>query len=147
MREKLTSLIVGCIALAIAACSGCGTDARVDMDDLVGDWQGRAENIDQRSVSLGAEEMVRETVVSLRADGSYEWNTGGHKSFGRWTLSDRIVRLFTSQTRHAVPSKSNGDPLPHEEMIRVELRVEGPKLIVIDSRGAETREKFWLQRK
>jgi hypothetical protein len=122
---------------AMICCLGCARDESVDRTDLMGEWQGHAENIDERNVALGADEMVRETVLSLREDGSYEWNTGGTKKTGSWSLSDGILRLVSGSTR---------GPGPRQPTVVVDLRVEGRRLVTVDPRGADTNEKFWFER-
>jgi hypothetical protein len=140
-----TTAFVG-IALSSLGLGGCSCVPDNDMHptDIVGEWQAHAESIDEPNLALGAREMSRQTVLSLREDGSYVWNTGGHKTTGTWTLSEAIVRLYVIQPeRPASSSLVSRD----EETVRVELLVDQGKLVVIDSRGAGTKERFWFEPK
>ena len=43
-------------------------------EDIVGVWQYKAEDIHPSNVALGAEELVRGSVLNIREDNTYEWD-------------------------------------------------------------------------
>ena len=107
-------------------------------EDIVGVWQYMAEDIDPRNAALGAEEMVRGSVLTLREDNTYEWDLLGDKTNGVWSLADGLVTL--SRTAEEVYSGTS------QTITVLKLKVDGVKLVVVTEDGPRD-EKFWFERK
>ncbi|MDQ2986209.1 MAG: hypothetical protein M3R13_05740 [Armatimonadota bacterium] len=136
---ELKFLIANLAAATALSLLSVGCAKAESEEDIVGEWQYHAVGINKADASLGANEMVRESRVTLRSDHTYEWDLAGYKTSGTWDRMDKIV-TFTSRTPH---------PYSDVETPRVvfKVRVEGKELVVIPIGGTMAQgSKYWFER-